>query len=302
MDYKIISDGCCDLTEDVIRQYDLHIVPFYISFDGEHYYKEIEEIGIREVYERMVVTQPDVYPMTSLPSLQDYIDVFTSYIKEGKAVICLCFTPSLSGSYNCARNAGEIVCEQYPEAKVSVINSEAGTVSQALMVIEAGRMRQAGIPYEQCVDILERMKISNHIFFTVGNTDYLVHGGRIGKLAAIASNALSLKPLITLERGVIEASGIGRSRKKTVAKTMELAENYFTSTGEDIHDYYFAVGFGFDIEEGHAFYEKVRERFEGRICGEVKLVQIGATIAVHTGPFAIGIGCLKRYEAYIRQE
>ena len=299
MDYKIISDGCCDLTEDVIRQYDFHIVPFYISFDEEHYYKEIEDIGIRDVYQRMVIDQPDVYPKTSLPSLQDYISVFTSYVDQGMAVICLCFTPSLSGSYICAENAREIVCEQNPDAKISVINSEAGTVSQALMTIEAGKMRQAGIPYEQCVDILERMKLTNHIFFTVGDTDYLQHGGRIGKLAGIASSALSLKPLITLERGVIEASGIGRSRKKTVKKTMELAENYFKNTGEDMRDYYFAVGFGFDVEEGHAFYEAVKERFADRVCGDIKLVQIGATIAVHTGPFAIGIGILKRYECFL---
>jgi len=55
----------------------------------------------------------------------------------------------------------------------------------------------------------------------------------------------------------------------------------------------------FDIEEGKNFYEEVKKRFEKRICGEVKLVQIGATIAVHTGPFAIGIGCIKRYECYL---
>ena len=75
---------------------------------------------------------------------------------------------------------------------------------------------------QEQLEILERMKLTNFIFFTVGNTDYLKHGGRIGKLAGIASSALSLKPLITLERGVIEASGIGRSRKKTVAKTMAI--------------------------------------------------------------------------------
>ena len=50
MDYKIISDGCCDLSKDIIEKYQLHIIPFYISFDDETYYKEIEEIGIREVY------------------------------------------------------------------------------------------------------------------------------------------------------------------------------------------------------------------------------------------------------------
>ena len=85
MDYKIISDGCCDLEKEIIEQYNLRIIPFYISFDEETYYKEIEEIGIREVYERMV-GNPDVYPKTSLPSVQNYIDVFTEYVKEGTKV------------------------------------------------------------------------------------------------------------------------------------------------------------------------------------------------------------------------
>ena len=84
--------------------------------------------------------------------------MFYEYVKEGTPVVCICFTPSLSGSYNCACNAREIVCEDYPDAKIAVINSEAGTVSQGLMVIEAGRMCQNGVPYEQCVDILEKMK------------------------------------------------------------------------------------------------------------------------------------------------
>ncbi|MCI5943301.1 MAG: DegV family protein [Eubacterium sp.] len=296
MDYKIISDGCCDLTEDVIRQYDLHIVPFYISFDEEHYEKEIEEIAIRDVYERMV-KEPAVFPKTSLPSVQNYIDAFMLYVNQGIPVICICFTPSLSGSYNSACNAKEIICEEHPDARIAVINSQAATVSQALMVIEAGRMRQDGISYEECIEILEKMKKTNRIFFTVGNIDYLKHGGRIGKLAGLAGSALAIKPLITLVDGAIESSGVGRSRKKTVAKTVTLAENYFASTGEDAKDYRMAVGFGYDEAEGRDFYQTVSERF-GAECGEVKLVQIGATIAVHTGPYAIGIGCVKRYECF----
>ena len=276
MDYKIISDGCCDLEKEIIEQYNLRIIPFYISFDEETYYKEIEEIGIREVYERMV-GNPDVYPKTSLPSVQNYIDVFTEYVKEGIPVICICFTPSLSGSYNCACNAREIVCEDYPDAKIAVINSEAATVSQGLMVIEAGRMCQNGVPYEQCVDILEKMKKTNRIFFTVGNTDYLKHGGRIGKLA-----------------------GIGRSRKKTVAKTIALMDDYFKETGDAMEDYSFRVGFGYDIEEGKEYYNTVANHIYGEShVDQVGICQIGATIAVHTGPYAIGIGCVKKYESYL---
>lgn len=299
MEYTIISDGCCDLEKETIERYDLHIIPFYISFDEEHYYKEIQEIGIREVYERMVA-QPDVYPKTSLPSLQDYIDAFTRYAKAGVPTICICFTPSLSGSYNCACNARDIVLEEYPEAQLCVINSQAATVSQRLMVIEAARMREDGISYERCVDILEQMKRTNRIFFTVGNTDYLKHGGRIGKLAGLASSALALKPLITLADGAIDSSGIGRSRKKTVAKTIALLDDYFKETGDAMEDYAFCVGFGYDIEEGQKYYDTLSAHIRAEsVVQEVGISQIGATIAVHTGPYAIGVGCVKKYESFL---
>ncbi len=300
MKYKIISDGCCDLTQDIIDKYNLHIVPFYVSFNEQDYYKEIEEIGIREVYQRMVVDQPDVYPKTSLPAMQDYIDAFEKYYNEGMAIICICFTPALSGSYNCACNARDIFLEDHPDAQVTVINSQAATVSQALMVIEAGRMQEAGLSYEESVRILEEMKATNRIFFTVGNTDYLVHGGRIGRLASVASSALSLKPLITLIGGEITSSGIGRSRKKTRNKTIDLMVSHFAETGEDPTQYSFAVGFGFDIEEGEAFYDQVCQEVKTRgWTDSILKTQIGATIAVHTGPHAIGIGIIKKYEAYL---
>ena len=161
-------------------------------------------------------------------------------------------------------------------------------------------MQQAQISSEECVRILEEMKKSNRIFFTVGNTDYLQHGGRIGRLAGVASSALSLKPLITLVDGEINPSGIGRSRKKTMLKTIELMNNHFKDTGEDPSMYEFSVGFGYDIEEGEAFYQKVLEEVKSKGWAEhVLKTQIGATIAVHTGPHAIGIGIIKRYEYYL---
>lgn len=161
-------------------------------------------------------------------------------------------------------------------------------------------MRADGISYEECVRILEEMKKTNRIFFTVGNVDYLKHGGRIGKLAGLATSALSLKPLITLVDGAIEASGIGRSRKKTVKKTIDLMDGYFKETGERLEDYGVAVGYGYDLEEAGTFYEMVSAHVDSMVKGkEVSFIQIGATIAVHTGPHAIGIGIVKKYEHFL---
>ncbi len=100
--------------------------------------------------------------------------------------------------------------------------------------------------------------------------------------------------------GEINPSGIGRSRKKTMNKTIELMVNHFKESGENPLDYEFNVGFGFDVEEGKAFHEKVLKEVTDRGWADhVALTQIGATIAVHTGPYAIGIGIIKRYEKYL---
>ena len=298
MEYQIISDGSCDLDIDTLKKYNIHTVPFYVSFDGEKYDKEIQEIEIRDVYERMV-TEPKLYPKTSLPSVQNYVDAFTPYIEERKAIICITITTTLSGSFNSAENAKEILLEDYPDAKITVINSFGATVFQGLYAIEAAKMQQAGKSYEEVVEKIQgEMQKSARILFTVGSLDYLQHGGRIGKLAGIAGNVLNLKPMITLKGGAIESSGLARSRKKSKAKCIELLREYFDENGSSPDDYVYAVGFGYDKEEGEAFKEEVDEVLQELGTSEkAKLVQIGATICVHTGPYALGIGLVKKWSA-----
>jgi len=280
MEYQVISDGSCDLEADLKEKYNIEVVPFFVSFDDEKYYKEIEEIAIRDVYEKMAAC-PKQYPRTSLPSVQNYVDAFLPHVQAGRGIICICLTTSLSGSYNSAVNARAIICEDYPDAKIEVINSYGATVYQRLYAIEAARMRQQGYSLEENVKVLMgQMRDNARIFFTVGNLDYLQHGGRIGKVAGIAGSVLNLKPLITLEGGSIE-----------------LLKSFFKENGENPKDYAFAVGFGYDREEGVQYKGMVDEALkEMGVENGADFVQIGATICVHTGPYAIGIGLVKRFE------
>lgn len=299
MDYQIISDGACDLSMELRDMYNIQIVPFYVSFDGENYQKEIDEIGIREVYKGMVETDPKTYPMTSLPSVQDYLDTFLPHVEAGRAVICFTITTSLSGSYNSASNAKEIIEEEHPDAKITVINSLGATVSQGLQAIEAAKMKQEGYSYEEVAKVMDGpMKNTGRIFFTVGDLDYLQHGGRIGRLAGMAGSLLKLKPMITLKDGEIDSSGVAHSRKKSMVKTIELMKQYFKEEGNNPEDYVFSVGFSYDIEEGKKFHGMVAEALAEMGVHEPLSVQIGATIAVHTGPYALGIGLVRKYTAY----
>lgn len=293
--YHIISDGSCDLPSELVQEKNITVVPFYVSFDDEHYQKEIVEIGIRDFYQQMV-DRKGVYPKSSMPSVQDYVDVFLPLAEEGIPAICICITTKFSGSYQSASNAAEIVKEEYPDAKIAVIDSTVDTVLQGQYVLEAVELRDSGMSYEKAVARLEEIKKTGRIFFTVGDMEYLQHGGRIGKVAAVAGSVLGIRPVITLKQGEIFPSGIGRSRRRTTEKSLELLVDYLSKSSLEPECYSISVGYGYDIEEGKVFRDHVLETLQkkGYAVKEIPTYQIGATISVHTGPYPLGLGVIEK--------
>ena len=257
--FHIISDGSCDLPMEMTKEKDITVVPFYVSFEEGKYQKEMIEIGVREFYQEMV-DHPDVYPKSSMPSVQDYVDAFLPFVK------------------------------------IYVCDSTVNTVLQGIYVLEAVRLRDAGKSYQESIDRLNEIKSSGRIFFTVGNMEYLKHGGRIGKVASVAGSLLGIKPIITLKEGEIFPSGIGRSRRKTVDKNIDLLLAYFAEEKADIANYNVCVGYGYDYEEAVEFRDRLAGRLKekGYDIDTIPIFQIGATIGVHTGPYPLGIGVVKR--------
>ena len=293
--YQIISDGSCDLTPEWAKEHQVTVVPFYVSFDSEKYLKENVELGIRDFYQQMV-DNPKVYPKSSMPSVQDYADVFEPYAKAGTPVICICITTKFSGSMQSAINAREMILEDYPEAEITIIDSTINTVLQGLYVMEAVRLRDAGVGYQESVKRLEEIKSTGRIFFTVGDIEYLKHGGRIGKVAGVAGSILGIRPVITLKQGEIFPSGIGRSRKSTTSKCIDLLINYIKENGGDIKRFSLDIGFGYDREEAVSFKEQAMKALAeaGFEVDDIPLLQIGATISVHTGPYPLGFGIIEK--------
>lgn len=293
--FHIISDGSCDLPVQLTGEKGITVVPFYVSFDDTNYLRENVDIGIRDFYQQMV-ERKGVYPKSSMPSTQDYVDVFRPFAKQGMPVICICITTKFSGSMQSAVAARELVLEEYPRAKITVIDSCINTVLQGLYVLEAVKLRDAGTGYQEAVARLEQIKSTGRIFFTVGDMEYLKHGGRIGKVAAVAGSVLGIRPVITLKNGEIYPSGIGRGRKRTTEKSLELLINYIKDSGKEADAFSIAVGFGYDIEEGTAFRDHALEvlRGKGLDVKEIPTYQIGATIGVHTGPYPLGFGVIEK--------
>ncbi|MCM1136811.1 MAG: DegV family protein [Clostridium sp.] len=293
--FHIISDGSCDLPAKLTQEKNITVVPFYVSFDDEHYLKENVDIDIRDFYQQMV-DKKGVYPKSSMPSASDYEEAFLPFAKEGIPVICICITTKFSGSMQSALNARTNILETYPQAEITVIDATVNTVLQGQYVLEAVQLRDNGYSYEDTIARLEKIKSTGRIFFTVGNMEYLKHGGRIGKVAAIAGSVLDIRPVITLMQGEIFPSGMDRGRKRTTRKALDLLLAYLKESSLGIENYSITVGYGYDREEGVAFRDFALSVLQEKSYNikEMPAYQIGATIGVHTGPYPLGFGIIEK--------
>lgn len=296
--FDIITDSACDLTPEMARQLKLTVVPFYVSTDGEHYLKEGQEIAVRDFYQFMV-DHPETLPKTSLPSLEDYERVFREKAAAGREALCLCFTGKMSGGVGSARNARELVLEEYPAAVIEVVDTAAATVSEGATVLNAAAMRDAGCTLAETLTWLAGTRPTNQIFFTVGNLDYLIKGGRIGKVTGLAANFLNVKPMIHFAEGEIFSGGMARGRQKSMEKAIDQLLGYLAERKANPDDYRIIAGYGYDADEGRRFWMQLRAalraKYPASAC-DAELLQIGATIAVHTGPYALGVGVMRKWK------
>lgn len=297
MKFEIVCDSSADLQGDYAKDNNIKVVPFYVSFDGVNFKKEGIEVPIDKFYEAMSVHE-DCFPSTSMPSVQDYIDVFMPMVKKGLSVLCICLTSLFSGSMQSAMTAKQMIEDEYEDAKIEVIDSGLVTALEGLFVVEAVRLRNLGIELDDAVEKLKGIRSTGHIFFTTKDLKYLEHGGRIGKIASVAGSMLNIKPLLHFCDGELQPTQLCRGRKRSLVKVVDMFMDYLDKNNMNLENYYFGTGIGMDIPEYESFIKMIEERFEAKgikPCKWVK-VQIGATIGVHTGPYPVGLGFLKKCE------
>ena len=294
-DFQIFTDGSADIPLKTAEEKGIKIIPFYISFDSVHYYKELFEMSREDFFTNLI--DKKLFPKTSLPSVQDFIDAFTPALEEGKDVICFCITDTLSGAYHSALSAKEILEEKYTENKIYVINSWTATGAAQLMIFETCRMRDNGLSAEKAFEICEKMKKETRIMFMVGALTHLEKGGRIGKLAALSGGILKIKPLIELKNGEINVAGAVRSRKNGIKKLVLITNDYFEKNKQNPEEYIFTVGTTNTPDEVPVFTSELENTLSS--INFLAPFQIGATIAAHTGPDTIGVCFVKKYEYYI---
>lgn len=295
MKFEIVCDSSADLSVKVLNELGVKMVSFYVSVDGENYLKEAKDIEVMDFYQAML-DKSNCYPKTSCPSIQDYADVFLPLAKEKRPILCLCLTQKFSGSYQSAVNARELILEEYPDAEIEVVDSQLITVLQGLFVKEAVHLREKGLSLDTSVELLKEIRNSGHIFFTTKDLKYLEHGGRLGKVASIAGSVLNLKPILHFYDGNLGTTQVCRGRKQSLTRVISNFTAYVEETGIDLSNYLIGTGIGVEIPEYQDFLNELELAFERLGSRPAVLVneQIGATVGVHTGPYPMGLGILKK--------
>ena len=288
--FQIVSDSACDFTKEEAQKYDIGVVPFYVVFDQESVLKEGVDIT-REDYFQRLLSDKKKFPKTSQPNPQDYIDIFTPYLKEGRDILTLTISSKLSGSGQSAKIAAETLKKEYPDRTVKVVDSLSGSVGQGLILREIIKMRDAGYTLEQTVQMAEKVLGTTKLYCTVDSLEYARRGGRIGPATALVGSILGLHPILHMLAGEVLQLDSVRGKKKVLKLIEEAVVDAIKDAKEEI-----SLGVGHILKEAEAlsFKASIEEALGIEI---IPISEIGVTIGTHAGPGGLIVAYCKKYEA-----
>ena len=214
----VIVDSTSGVTEESLAKHkNLHLIPLTLAINGE--YVPETEATISQVIEYSEATKKSI--PTSQPSTGDFLELFNKIPAED-AIIILCITTAVSGTYNGA----VLAAKQSKRDQIAVINTRTTAIGILQMAQDALEFIDAGVSFDDLVkkllDIAERMRTT----FTVDSLEYLRRGGRIGKAAGIIGSILKIKPCIYLNKNnEVDVLDKVRTRKKAVASLLNYLHN-----------------------------------------------------------------------------
>lgn len=215
----LITDSTCGLPLEYIEKYKIHVARLKIIYKAAEYIDGIT-ITANEVYSRL----NEELPTTSMPSVQDICDIYETLSNEGYThVIAMPISSGLSGTINSFR----IAASEYEDKITSfVFDTKILSMAVGLSVIEIGKMIESGKDFEYICTAIPKLREDTSMYFTVDTLEYLIKGGRIGKVTGSVGQLLNLKPIITMDDdGKYTNHSKVRGSKKAFNTLLDLATN-----------------------------------------------------------------------------
>lgn len=275
MNYQILTDSTSDLPLEIVKKYNLEIVNFTVHMNGKELIDDLGETFDKEDFFQQL--KKGATPTTSQVNTGTYYELFKTYVDKNIPLLYLAFSSELSGSYQSAVSALNMIKEEVENPQITIVDTQAASLGEGLLVVKASKMKEEGKSLEEVAQWIEENKSRVHSWVTVDDIRHLQRGGRISATSAMLGSLLSVKPIIVVTKaGKLVPYAKVRGRKKSLQMLVDQTLKGMTHPKEET----IFIGHIGAQEDAEWFKQKLVEAVQPR---EVMISTFGPAIGSHTG-------------------
>lgn len=281
MGIKIITDSACDLKREYIDKNNIGLLSLILNLEGKIIKDDLgKSLSYKDFYNKM---REGATPTTSQVNAHDFEEEFVKHIKNGDSIIYISISSGLSGTFNSANIAKNNLLEEYPEAKIELIDSLGASMGQGLLVLKACEMRDNGASVEEIVNWIEDNKRRVIHLVLVDDLNHLKRGGRISGATATIGGLLNIKPSAYLDN---EGKLVQGEKIKGKKKALKFLENSIKERAIDSENEVLYICHADCNEEAETLKALVEEEIKFK---DIVLNYAGNAIGAHAGPGALAV-------------
>jgi DegV family protein with EDD domain len=277
----IITDSCCDLPIDFIKENNIEVVSLGVSIDLKYYADDLgQSLEHKEFYDML---RKGVMPTTSQANAFTYEEAFRKHVEKGECIIYIGISSGLSGSLNSSRIAKGIIDDENNNADITIIDSKSASLGLGFLVYSAVEMLKNGASKEEIINYVEDNKLKVNHWFTVDDLNHLKRGGRVSGAVAAVGTLLSIKPILQVDNeGKLISGSKVKGRKKSIKFLQEKLKENITGPENQV----IFISHGDCLEEAETLKRLILE--EVNVKGVI-INNIGPTVGTHVGPGTIAL-------------
>lgn len=281
-DYIIMTDSCCDLTDQMARELELEVLPLTMTMDGKEYPNTLDGryITNEEFYKRLRAGKTST---TAAANVGQFEDAMRAVLGRGQDILCLCFSSALSTTYQSAVIAAENLATDFPERTIRVIDTLSASRGQGLLVYLAAQKKKEGLTLSQLGDWVEDNKLHVCHWFTVDDLNHLKRGGRVSATAALFGTMLSIKPVLHVDdAGRLIPVSKTRGRKASLLALVD----HMAQTAVDPANQTVFISHGDCLADAEFVADAIRTRLG---VTDIRINYVGPVIGNHSGPGTVAL-------------
>lgn len=284
-DYIISCCSTADLTKKHFMDREIHYICFHYELDGRQYRDDLGETMSFADFYRAMTNGADT--KTSQINADEFEEYWEPFLKEGKDILHVTLSSGISGVYNSANIAKEMLKERYPDRKIYVADSLCAASGYGLLMDKVADLRDAGMPVKELYQWVLDNRLKLHHWVFSSDLTFFIKGGRISKTSGMIGQMLNICPMIEVDKeGKLAVVQKIRTKRKAIDAIVKKMEE-FANDGLDYSGKCY-VCHSACLKDAEAVAALVEKKFP-KLNGPVEIYDIGTTIGSHTGPGTVAV-------------